>query len=181
MHMGPLDDLRAISRYMKNSPAGCWIDHVREKSASAFIADGLHRNIDVANFGRPLLAHLTSEIQFALPNTRLLMAVAHLQRTTGEAASLDDVARESGLSPSRLRHLMKEQTGVSFRRIRLWLRMHAAIHFVESGATMTQAALDAGFSSSAHFSSTFRKLFGLAPSSYFSRKLGSRPRNAGAK
>jgi AraC-like DNA-binding protein len=48
-----------------------------------------------------------------------------------------------------------------------------------SGANMTEAAYDAGFSSSAHFSHQFRRMFGLAPSALMTLKpeiRGEQPR-----
>jgi len=42
--------------------------------------------------------------------------------------------------------------------------MGAAVHALVAGVSLTAAALDAGFSSSAHFSAAFREMFGLAPS-----------------
>ena len=49
---------------------------------------------------------------------------------------------------------------------------------IARGDSLTSVALDAGFSSSAHFSTTFREMFGLEPSR-FSRgrlvRISSRP------
>ncbi|WP_208640202.1 helix-turn-helix domain-containing protein [Massilia violaceinigra] len=70
-------------------------------------------------------------------------------------------ARHVGLSSSRFQHLFKEQTGVSFRRYRLWARLQATISNVLDGRTLTQAAHEAGFSSSAHLSAAFKAMFGL--------------------
>lgn len=79
------------------------------------------------------------------------------------------LAREVGLSPSRFTHLFKQTTRVPFRRYRLWNRLGAAIRAAARGAPLTSAALDAGFSSSAHFSAAFREMFGMAPSQLLAR------------
>jgi AraC-like DNA-binding protein len=42
--------------------------------------------------------------------------------------------------------------------------MGAAILAVSAGMSLTDAAYKAGFSSSAHFSTSFRAMFGLSPS-----------------
>jgi AraC-like DNA-binding protein len=64
----------------------------------------------------------------------------------------------------RLQHLFREGHGVPFRRYRLWRRMALAMRVVRDGGTLTAAAHAAGFASSAHFSTAFRRMFGLAPS-----------------
>ncbi|HEX8611122.1 MAG TPA: helix-turn-helix domain-containing protein [Telluria sp.] len=71
-------------------------------------------------------------------------------------------ALAAGLSSSRFQHLFKEQTGVSFRRYRLWARLQATMSSVLDGMTLTQAAHASGFSSSAHLSAAFKAMFGLS-------------------
>jgi AraC-like DNA-binding protein len=74
------------------------------------------------------------------------------------------MAQGARLSPSYFQHLFKTETGVPFRRYRSWARMGAALKAVRSGCSLTEAAHAAGFSSSAHFSSAFARMFGLPPS-----------------
>ncbi len=78
--------------------------------------------------------------------------------------SLSKAARAAALSPTRFHALFRRQVGAPFRRYRLWRRMGSAMTALASGANLTQAALEAGFSSSAHFSHQFLRMFGLAPS-----------------
>ena len=92
---------------------------------------------------------------------------AALQRLHAEPAArlrLDDLATAAGLSASRFRRLFRAATGVTLRRYRLWIAMGAATRAIARGESLTHAALDAGFSSSAHFSAAFREMFGLEPS-----------------
>jgi AraC-like DNA-binding protein len=89
-------------------------------------------------------------------------------RLEAETATL---AAHAGLSVSRFQHLFKATTGVTVRRFRLWARMRRAIGMTVAGATITHAALEAGFSSPAHFSTAFREMFGMAPT----RLLAGRP------
>ena len=84
-------------------------------------------------------------------------ATAHL----GDAVTLPAAARAAGLSPSRARHLFVEQTGLPFRTWLLWLRINRAVGLFSGGASLTEAAHEAGFSDSAYFSRTFRRMFGL--------------------
>jgi len=87
-------------------------------------------------------------------------ALAHLD----ERVSIADVAEAVGLSSDRMSHLFVEQTGLAFRTYLLWLRMRRALDAYAQGAPLTTAAHDAGFADSAHFSRTFRRMFGVAAS-----------------
>ena len=65
------------------------------------------------------------------------------------------------LSPSRLRHLFVEQTGLAFKTYLLWLRLVRALEIYAEGRSLTESAHAAGFSDSAHFSRIFKRTFGL--------------------
>jgi AraC-like DNA-binding protein len=98
------------------------------------------------------------------PDQRVAEAIRSFRDDPAGAHALADLAARAGLSPSRFLHLFKEATGVPLRRYRLWTRMGAAVRAMAKGSSLTQAALDAGFSSSAHFSAAFREMFGMPPS-----------------
>jgi AraC-like DNA-binding protein len=78
--------------------------------------------------------------------------------------SLFALARHAQLSPSRFTALFRQATGVPLRRYKLWVAMGAAVRSMQRGASLTEASMDAGFSSPAHFSSAYRQMFGMAPS-----------------
>ena len=78
--------------------------------------------------------------------------------------AMEVLASRVGLSASRFRRLFRAATGVTVRRYRVWIAMGAAVRAIAEGETLTDAALGAGFSSSAHFSAAFREMFGLEPS-----------------
>jgi len=78
-------------------------------------------------------------------------------------AGLTDVAAQVGISASRLGHLFAGQLGLTYPSWRRWTRLLDAIQAVRAGATLTQAAHDAGFADSAHLSRTFRAMFGITP------------------
>lgn len=69
------------------------------------------------------------------------------------------------LSPTRFSHWFVEQTGLPLRSYAKWLRLMQALQHLAKGVRMTEAAHEAGFSDSAHFSRTFRMLLGIDPSS----------------
>src|SRR5690606_40602140 len=75
------------------------------------------------------------------------------------------LAASVALSVSRLQHLFKQELGLSLSHYLLWRRVRATVQRVQAGISLTEAALHAGFADSAHFSRTFRRMFGLPPSS----------------
>lgn len=95
---------------------------------------------------------------------RLATVIRLLERDPDAFATVEMAAATAGLSTSRFQHLFVAATGVSFRRYRLWRRMALVAGSLSAGGDLTSAAHDAGFSSSAHLSTAFRKMFGLAPS-----------------
>lgn len=105
--------------------------------------------------GRPHGSAMDSRIQITLDT---------LQDAVGKRVALTTLARRVSLSSSRLRHLFKATTGVPLSRYRLWMAMGSAMRSIVRGDSLTDAAMHAGFASSAHFSSSFREMFGLEPS-----------------
>lgn len=77
---------------------------------------------------------------------------------------LAEAARLVGLSTTRVTHVFSSEVGVPFRRYVLWARIKRAVESTRRGANATDAAIEAGFSDSAHLSRTFRGMFGLPPS-----------------
>ena len=94
---------------------------------------------------------------------RIAVAVDTLLSAPGLEADTATLATRAGLSVSHFQHLFKATTGVTVRRFRIWARMRRAIAMAVAGTTITHAALEAGFSSPAHFSAAFREMFGMAP------------------
>jgi len=66
------------------------------------------------------------------------------------------LATRAGLSTSPFLHLFRQHTGTSLRRHRSWLRMVSAARRVRDDADLSTAAMDAGFASPSHFSTSFR-------------------------
>lgn len=81
----------------------------------------------------------------------------------GGPPELVELAAAVGISPSRLGHLFAEQLGLAYPAWRRWVCLRRAVEAVRAGATLTDAAHDAGFADSAHLSRTCRAMFGLTP------------------
>lgn len=99
------------------------------------------------------------------PDARITRAVELMRERLDRPISLGAMAAEVNLSPDRFRHLFMKETGVGFRAYLLWLRLECALTTYVAGSSLTDAAYAGGFADSAHFSRTFRKMFGIAPAS----------------
>ncbi len=104
---------------------------------------------------------------------RILRAVAYIRRHLDKPLTLEEVASEACLSPSRFRHLFIEQTGTAFRPYVLWRRFLLAWEVVTRGGSISAAAHSAGFADAAHLARTSNRMFGFPPSALL---INERPR-----
>jgi len=105
-----------------------------------------------------------SETEQHLPDPRIVKALAHIRENYDQNISLDDLGKRVNLSRSRLTELFRLVTGVPIARYRQWYRVYRAGLAISLGKSMTEAALNSGFSDYAHFSRAFKELAGGTPS-----------------
>lgn len=101
-------------------------------------------------------------------DARIMTVVELIKRDVADNLSAQYLATQVGLSEPRLLQLFKETLGVPIRRYRQWHRLFVTAVGVTRGLSLTDAALEAGFTDSAHFSHTFRSILGTSPSAMFS-------------
>lgn len=90
-----------------------------------------------------------------------------LSNAVSEPFSIEKLAQRVNLSPSRLAHLFKEQTGDSIIHTLNRMRLEqAALLLQHTERTAAEVASDVGFGSYNHFSKLFRKRFGQNPSAF---------------
>jgi AraC-like DNA-binding protein len=121
---------------------------------------------------KTICQHVLSKIagdssKSAPPEPRIQRALDFMKGRPELKAPLGLVAATVGLSEGRLAHLFKEQLGIPIRRYLLWLRLVHAIENLSENVSLTTAAHNAGFADSAHFTRTFRRMFGVTPSALF--------------
>lgn len=95
---------------------------------------------------------------------RVERAARLVRERVDQGWTLQALAADLKLSPSRLRHLFRAQTGITPQQLKGWHRMHAVARAMATCGSLTEAAHDVGFVDSAHLSRSFRRQFGLPPS-----------------
>ena len=83
-----------------------------------------------------------------------------------EPLSLARIARDVGVSPIYLSQSFTRSEGVPLYRYQMRLRLGRALVDLPHSASLTELALDLGFSSHSHFTAVFRAAFGLTPSQF---------------
>ena len=119
----------------------------------------------VTEAARAVVRSLTGGVEPSVASDeRILRAVAYINAHLETPLTLETVAAEAYLSPSRFRHLFAEETGMGLRPYVLWRRFLRAWALVMAGESLTVAAHGAGFADAAHLSRTCRRMFGFPPS-----------------
>ncbi|OGB25503.1 MAG: hypothetical protein A3I66_16105 [Burkholderiales bacterium RIFCSPLOWO2_02_FULL_57_36] len=102
--------------------------------------------------------------EFRQLDPRVLRAIEIMQAQPDRNFTAQELADSVCLSASRLSVLFAANMGLPLRRYRVWLRLRSIVGLISQGMSLTEAALMAGFSDSAHFSNSCRKLLGIKPS-----------------
>lgn len=96
---------------------------------------------------------------------RIDRAIDLVVRDLARPLSLPDVAAAAGLSPYHFHRLFKAAVGETLHQFVKRLRLERALFLMSHAPrrSLTEVALDCGFSSSSDFSRSFRQHFGQAP------------------
>jgi AraC-like DNA-binding protein len=104
-----------------------------------------------------------------IPEPRFTKVLAHIAANLGdpESLTLGTLAQLAGLSVSRFKVSFKAEFGVPPAEYALRARIaEAQRRLAEPGATVTDVALDLGFSSSQYFASSFKRITHSRPSQF---------------
>jgi AraC family transcriptional regulator len=92
---------------------------------------------------------------------------SRIDDTFREKLCLSDLAREAGVHSVHLARTFREHYGATVGQYLRRRRIEAAARALRSGnASLVNIALDAGFTSQAHFCTAFRRLMGCTPGQY---------------
>ena len=97
-------------------------------------------------------------------DSRIKSAIAYIQLNIHEPITCSDVANHIFLSEGRFSHLFKEQIGMTFSAYLIYQRIMKTYTEIINGKSITDASIEAGFSSSTHFAETNKRIFGLSAS-----------------
>ena len=158
---------RALAnRYLQRGIADMPEDILADYAPSIFEACGaLDSTAALQETGQRLLRALTIDVERALiVDERISRAIAFINANLNVSLTLESVAGEACLSPSRFRHVFVEATGMALRPYILWRRFVCIWELLSAGATLSTAAHAAGFADAAHLTRTSRSMFGFPPS-----------------
>ncbi len=108
-------------------------------------------------------------------------AVARIDEGALNEGSLDDLARELGVTGRHLRRAVHEELGVSPIELAQSRRLGLAKQLLQdTGLTMTEVALSSGFASIRRFNASFQTRFGRSPTEVRRASASSRGGREGA-
>lgn len=157
---------RAIGRRLRHGLEELGVDTVATAAAGlerAWRTDRSEEAVRTASVA--LLRGLAGTSAPPRADERVLAAIDRIVESGPDMPALEDLAAAVHLSPSRFRHLFVETTGMPLRSYLLWRRLLLAWTRLTEGASIADAAHEAGFADASHLARTCRVMFGLAPSS----------------
>jgi AraC-like DNA-binding protein len=98
---------------------------------------------------------------------RIVQIAKKIRSEIPDSIRMKEIGKDFSISEDRLIRLFKENLGIPLRRYLLWVRVLRATKLLKDGINLTEAAHSAGFSDSAHFTRTFKEMFGFVPSLFF--------------
>lgn len=123
--------------------------------------------IAAALFYRPAGDELFCERQKRQNRERVQKVIALLKEHLTEAISLEEIGRRVGCSHFHLSRIFSQEVGKPIFQYLRELRLERAAALLREGRmTITQIALEVGYSSPSHFSTAFHEKFGCCPGLY---------------
>jgi AraC family transcriptional regulator len=115
---------------------------------------------------------------------RVQLAINLMKSDPARELSLREIASVADLSPSRLRYLFKNETGISPKGYLRILRMELAKELLKTTPlTVKQITIQVGVNDRSHFERGFKKAYGVTPVQYrasacMARSLAGRTRGS---
>jgi transcriptional regulator GlxA family with amidase domain len=98
---------------------------------------------------------------------RVELVIAEIQTDVSRAWETAELAALVNLSPSRFRHVFKEETGVSVTHYLRGLRLERAEFLLRTTfLSIKEVMSESGLTSMSHFVQYFKKKYGRTPSGY---------------
>lgn len=101
---------------------------------------------------------------------RVKIVLALISDELHQGSALDEASSITNISPSRLRHIFKQETGLSPIQYIRQLRMCKAKELLETTyLNIKQIMIRVGVNDESHFVRDFKKVYGLSPTQYRAR------------
>ena len=126
------------------------------------------RNFDKASLTeddiKKIVFDFAGEVQLSKLNLdeRILQILHNIDSFKHLGARVSELADKYSYSESYLTHLFKKETGIALKSYLLMRQFEYVWREVMKGRSLTEASMDAGFSSPSHFSDVCRKLTGIS-------------------
>ncbi len=97
---------------------------------------------------------------------RMNRVMERLEDTTQGTATISELAAIALVHPGHLAREFRLRFGMPIATFQRQLRLHAAAQAVIEGASISDIALEAGYSAQSQFTTAFKKAFGITPAQY---------------
>jgi AraC-like DNA-binding protein len=84
-----------------------------------------------------------------------------------DASTVEQWARQLGITPKTVHRLFSRETGLTFAQWRQQARLLFALERLARGDRIIDVALDSGYASQSAFTAMFRKHFGVPPTAFY--------------
>lgn len=142
------------------------------REALISITNDLERNPEVLNRWRQVVIddlQVSHEQPLHLPEPKdeRLKAIARiLEHDLATGSTLAGLGRQVGASERTLSRLFHNETGMGFRQWRTQLRIHRALLLLNDGVSVTNTAIQCGWTNPSAFIDAFENLVGQTPGHY---------------
>src|SRR3990167_968290 len=167
-------DLAACKTLMQRQVGRLWVDSRTEQQQIEHYELMYRTQMPAAQAYNTLLESIfpAATVRNAVPPVRpeIARVVEMIRCDPASNPSNQQLAQLAGLTEAQLQRQFKQVTGIPIRRYRLWHRLFVTATLMMLGKTLTDAALEAGFSDSSHFNHAFHSIRGMEPSFIFQRR-----------
>ncbi len=160
-----------IAFFLFVDPTSHFAEVLREKflkGESAVAVNFSEKNFDKASLTEDIIKKtvfdFAGEVQLSKLNLdeRILQILHNIDSFKHLGARVSELAEKYSYSESYLTHLFKKETGIALKSYLLMRQFEYVWREVMKGRSLTEASMDAGFSSPSHFSDVCRKLTGIS-------------------